>query len=254
MGNRYKSVRRYMMGEEDPTMPSHLFRMTKCILGHWEETPPGLQEAFRELLEKPPADPEEFVLLTSFTIVEDIPWPAGAIYRSDDVNLNGDVRIDQWDRLCRDQKGLLPKKDLIRKFQLMSPDARRELYREGSRLPKPVPWGCIENPIDVQVDSIRSAAFLLARCLQDRFRGKWAYIPRFIRPIGPEKLVLSAHLYAELSRYQRLIESATLFTVDTIGSQIREDIEGLAEMLALDEDFVDRLLEDSDEDDDFIPL
>ena len=239
----YKSVREYLEDEEDSLMFIRIFHMTQHRLGLWKEAPPELWDAVVRLLERPSDDFEEYVLFTSYTLKEDDPWPAGAIYVATDAGDSAGLEIAAWDALREKDEGTVLGDELVQKLFRLTDGERQELFRDRKKLPCPVVWEQINNPLDILVNSPKAASYILAWCLRDQFRGKWAYMPCLLEPVEPEKMG-QQDLYADFSRYAQLKKSATAFLLDNATYHVRREIREITEELDLDEEYINRLLDD----------
>lgn len=241
----YKSVREYLEDEEDSLMFIRIFHMAQHRLGFWKETPPELWDAVGKLLERPSDDFEEYVLFTSYTLKGDTPWPAGAIYVSSDAGDSAGLEIPAWDALREKDKGTILEDELVQRLFWLTDGERQELFQSGKSLPCPVVWEQIRNPLDILVSSPKAASYILAWCLRDQFRGEWAYMPCLLEPVDPEEMG-QQDLYAEFSRYAQLKKSATAFLLDNALYHVRREIREIAEDLDFDEEYINRLLDDED--------
>lgn len=207
MEKRFKCVRDFLKtGEEIYTVFTMASRML-CI----DSELPGLFEEFLQLMEAPPGNGEKLVLLPSLVLRRGRILPAGFICRLEDFPEQAPL-IEEWERYVPDPDDMLPDTPRQLCLILQAPQRRLELASFSDLLPPLVPWSEVSAPMDILVDSVRSAAFVAAWTLIHR-KQEYSFVPELLQdPETPEAAALPTNLYSALSRYKALRRSFSRVT------------------------------------------
>ena len=202
----YKTVREFVT---DPATRKNVLYLASHML-NVSEGIPDLEKEILAIPDRSSAADDTLVMFTSFINKDDTLRPAGAIYRTFEItDLN--MGIDDWDVYCSRRHALYIADDVFRFMKKMSPERMAALLQLEDKIPAPVPWTEVHNPLNVLVNSARSAAIIITWMFPEK-KGSRSVVPELLEPhADAEPTADPDRLFAAISRYKALVNAIPRF-------------------------------------------